>query len=745
MIQAKVTDINREIHTPISILLIQDDDINVSHLHNTLALSERGIWQIIHVRQLSDGIVQLKTHQFDIVLSDLKLPDAQGLDIISYLSTVASVPIIVLTDVDSETLGVEALRRGAQDYLVKDQLYSNSLKRAIRYAIERSRTQQVMHQQVMAMASCQEGIAIFNQNDEHTYVNQAYANIFGYINPIALFGKPWKTLYSEAELQRLVRDVFPILHQQGHWRGETISQRQDGNTFDLEVSLTLLNNGSMVCTVSDITERKQSERLLQESIDRFRNCFELPLIGVAITAPDKKWVEVNDTTCTMLGYSRQELMCMTWAEVTHPEDLALDVAYFEQVLSGQIDQYAMDKRYIRKDGKIIYAHFGIGSIRAADGSLEYVVALMQDVTQRKQSEEKFRQLAENIQEVFFLEIVDTRQLLYISPIYEKTWGRSCQSLYEKPLSWLEAVHPDDRDRVRTALDRHLQTHQDFDEEYRIVKPDGSVRWIWSRASIFFNDVGNSYLRGGFAEDITNRKHAEAEVLRALAREKELNELKSDFVSLVSHEFRTPLATILSSTELLKKYGDQWTGERRQIQFERIIAGVDRMTQLLSDVLIISKVESGKPQFNPVELNLIDYCQNLIQEISINLHIKHRITFTVSEEHRCGVIDPELFRHILSNLISNAIKYSSPDNTIRIDLTCEEQVMTLIVQDSGIGIPEADLDKVFDSFHRGGNVGTIQGTGLGLAIVKQCVDLHQGTIQVQSQVGQGTRFTVTLPF
>jgi PAS domain S-box-containing protein len=739
----KSTDVTL-VYMPLSILLIQDNDTSEICPQSTPPESEWANWQVTHVRRLSDGITHLKQHRFDVILSDLKLPDAQGSDIISHLQAIAPVPIIVLTDVDSESLEVEALRRGAQDYLVKAQLHANSLKRAIRYAIERSRTQQVMHQQVAAMASCQEGIAILNRHEEHIYVNQAYVNIFGYSKPTDLLGKTWKVLYGDAELQRLIRDVVPVLYQQGSWRGETVSQRQDGSNFYLEVSLTLLNNGGLVCAVSDITERKQSERLLQESIDRFRNCFELPLIGVAITAPDKKWIEVNDTTCKMLGYSRQELMQMTWAEVTHPEDLPLDVAYFEQILSGQIDQYAMDKRYIRKDGKIIYAHFGIGSVRAADGSLEYVVALMQDITERKQSEEKFRQLAENIQEVFFLETLDGQQLFYISPTYEKVWGRSCQSLYENPTSWLEVVHPDDLDRVRAAVDRQIQTYESFDEEYRIIRPDGSIRWIWTRDNVFFNDIRNVYCRTGFAQDITNRKQAEEEVLRALAREKELNELKSNFVSLVSHEFRTPLATILSSTELLKKYGHQWAEERKQIQFERIIAGVDRMTQLLNDVLVISRVESAKPQFNPTQLNLFKYCQDLIQEIGSNFNLKHRITFTALEHEQTALIDPQLLRHILGNLISNAVKYSSTDSAIQVELICQEQAMLLHVQDWGIGIPETDLDKVFDSFHRGGNVGTIQGTGLGLAIVKQCVDLHGGTIQVQSKVGKGTRFTVTLP-
>jgi PAS domain S-box-containing protein len=1011
VIQLKSSDVNDEIHMSLSILLIEDNLVDVELLRASLADWGGIEWCLTHVQQLSEGTAYLQANCVDVVLSDLNLPDAQGLDIVSRLHKSApDVPIIVLTDIDSEVLGVAALRRGAQDYLVKGQIDYHLLKRAIRYAIERSRTQRVMQQQVVAMASCQEGIAIFNSKEEHIYANQAYANIFGYRNPTELMGRTWKILYDTAEQQRISQEVMPSLHEQGNWRGETVGQGKDGRGFDLSVSLTLLENGGMVCAVSDITQRKQSERELQENIERFRNCFELPLIGVAITGADKGWIEVNETTCNMLGYSQQELMQMTWSELTHPEDLVLDLEYFRQLLAGQIDQYAMDKRYIRKDGSIIYAHLGVGSVRKADGSLDYAVALMQDVTERKQaetelrqtkeflesvldnapigvvvkdsktlrftlwnpaatsllefstdevigktdydlfsqeeadsfratdqevlatgkvlnihgecvrtkagiakilhtvkarvcgkdgvpqhllafteditqeklaeealqqSEEKFRQLAENIQEVFFLLSADGQQVLYVSPAYERVWGMPCQSYYDNPEAWLERIHPEDYDRVALAFQQQNQNHAVYNEEYRIIRPDGSLRWIWARTYFLFDEAGQPYRIAGIAEDVTerkqseealrqsearfqklssnvpvmlyqyvrsvdgveavtfasqgcqtlyevtpeavqqdtnllwrmvfpedvpaltsdlrasaetleplvaefriktpsgrvkwlrgiarperladgsilwdgivldvsDRKQAEEEILKALVREKELNELKSNFVSLVSHEFRTPLATILSSTELLQKYGYQWTEERKQIQFERIIAGVDRMTQLLNDVLVISKAESGKLRCNPVRLNIVEFCRGVVRELITNLDAGNRIQFIQQGNCNQVSVDAQLLSHILTNLISNAVKYSSPQSMVNVELFCQDDEVILQVHDSGIGIPGYDQDKLFDSFHRGANVGTIPGTGLGLAIVKQCVELHQGKIEVQSQLGQGTRFTVTLP-
>jgi signal transduction histidine kinase len=189
---------------------------------------------------------------------------------------------------------------------------------------------------------------------------------------------------------------------------------------------------------------------------------------------------------------------------------------------------------------------------------------------------------------------------------------------------------------------------------------------------------------------------------------------------------------------------QWSEEKKQGYFDRIETNVLRMTNLLDDVLVFSKAEAGKLEFSPAPLNLLNFCQNLVEEFQEGANTKQTIIFASEGQCTDTQMDAQLLQHILSNLLSNAIKYSPAESTIDFQLTCQEREIIFQVRDRGIGIPEKDREKLFESFHRASNVGTIAGTGLGLSIVKRCVDAHQGNLKVQSQVGVGTTFIVTIP-
>jgi PAS domain S-box-containing protein len=245
-------------------------------------------------------------------------------------------------------------------------------------------------------------------------------------------------------------------------------------------------------------------------------------------------------------------------------------------------------------------------------------------------------------------------------------------------------------------------------------------------------------------DISDRKRAEAEMINALERERELRELKSCFVSMASHEFRTPLTTIVSSTELLEIYGQKWTEDKKQKHYQRIEAAVNRMTSLLDDVLLFSKVEAGKLEFNPKPLVLKNFCSDLVEELQLGIGVNHKLTFVFSGLDKNACLDEKLLLHILGNLLSNAIKYSPQNTTILFGCYCNEEEVIFEVKDEGIGIPIEDQGQLFESFHRAKNVGNIPGTGLGLAIVRNSVNLHGGRIIVESEPGVGTTFKVILP-
>ncbi len=240
------------------------------------------------------------------------------------------------------------------------------------------------------------------------------------------------------------------------------------------------------------------------------------------------------------------------------------------------------------------------------------------------------------------------------------------------------------------------------------------------------------------------RQAHEEVSRALEKERELGELKTRFISMASHEFRTPLATILSSAELLERYSHKWTADKMVEHLHRIQTATQNMTVLLEDVLLVGKAEAGKLEFTPAAMNLDKFCRDMMEELQLGLGAKHSLVLTVEGDGTAAYMDEKLLRHILSNLLSNAIKYSPPGSEVYLGLTCQAGQASLVIRDQGIGIPPADRARLFEAFHRAGNVKNIPGTGLGLAIVKKSVDVHGGTIVVDSQVGVGTSFTISLP-
>ncbi|MEP6792270.1 MAG: HAMP domain-containing sensor histidine kinase, partial [Ramlibacter sp.] len=236
---------------------------------------------------------------------------------------------------------------------------------------------------------------------------------------------------------------------------------------------------------------------------------------------------------------------------------------------------------------------------------------------------------------------------------------------------------------------------------------------------------------------------EQDIRSALARERELSELKSRFVAVASHEFRTPLAAILSSVELLDDYGSRLPDSERKEIVGLVKSAVVRMNSMVEQVLLTSRLESGKFIFEPSARAVPDLLVQVAAEMDQANPQASRIAMRCEGVDEARLVDVQLMRHILVNLLGNALKYSPPETEITCSISADGDWLRLAVTDRGIGIPPADLPRLFETFHRGTNVGNIQGTGIGLHIVKECVELHRGLINVESEPGQGTTFRVTV--
>lgn len=241
--------------------------------------------------------------------------------------------------------------------------------------------------------------------------------------------------------------------------------------------------------------------------------------------------------------------------------------------------------------------------------------------------------------------------------------------------------------------------------------------------------------------IEERKRMEFELRRALERERELNELKTRFISNTSHEFRTPLALIMTSSDLLRSYYDKMTEEERIERLDRIQTEVHKMTAMLSDVLTVSQTNSPTHyKFNLQPVNLEAFCTMVVDE----LRAVDRCELVITDEGggTQRMVDPDLLNDVLVSLLSNALKYSV--DLVQLTVHCKAHQTEFIVTDHGMGIPEADQVRIFDVFHRGGNVGHLPGTGLGLTIAKQSAELHGGSISFESKLGIGSTFVFTIP-
>ncbi|MBD2496912.1 ATP-binding protein [Nostoc sp. FACHB-280] len=246
-------------------------------------------------------------------------------------------------------------------------------------------------------------------------------------------------------------------------------------------------------------------------------------------------------------------------------------------------------------------------------------------------------------------------------------------------------------------------------------------------------------------DLSERRQTQL-LEQALHKEQEVNQLKSLFISTVSHEFRNPLSVIQSSVELIELQGENLTAEKRNTYLNRISSAVQSMKQLMEDVLFMGKADAGKLECHPHPLNLDEFCRELLAEFTMIHPRGGEIIFSCESDRTDACMDEQLLRYIFTNLLNNAIKYSPKGSNILFELTCDliNQVAIFCVQDQGIGIPEVDQARIFESFYRASNVKSIPGTGLGLVIVKKCVEAHQGQISIHSQGGVGSTFTVTLP-
>lgn len=464
------------------------------------------------------------------------------------------------------------------------------------------------------------------------------------------------------------------------------------------------------------------------------------------------FVEVNDATLAKYGYTREEFLAMDLYAIRPQEDherlrqnLRMPRAVYE---------HSSNWRHKLKDGRII-------DVEVDSHILEWqgrpsVLVIAHDVTERSaaqqaliESELRLNRILDNMQEAVWVADIERQRVVYANPFARMLMGLDNLANGDTFVVLDRALHPEDRDQVLQATVEMIATRTaNTVQTFRVVGLDGAVHWV--RQSLNLIEEGGALLLEGIATDISDRvqaeqEHEERERLRALLdKEAEVRTQRQRFLSMVSHEFRTPITVISSSLEMIQRYGERMDPAQRAKHLERALSNVRRTNDLLADMLMLSRAEAVaiNKEFQMLDAEAI--CAETVHEMRVGLAENLTLIYEPGVRPALVTSDAKVLRQIVTNLLGNAIKYSPEGGTVTLRLSLESDHLCICVQDQGIGIPQEAIPTLFEPFTRAENARQISGTGLGLAIVKMGVDQHGGRITVESREGEGSTFRVYLP-
>jgi PAS domain S-box-containing protein len=510
--------------------------------------------------------------------------------------------------------------------------------------------------------------------------------------------------------------------------------------------------GSSADSIALGMERKRAQTALAESEARFSAAFQAsPIFIVIATMSDGRFVLVNDAFAKWAGFSREELLGRSSRETSVWErDEDREAFWAELRRTGTIRERECRFRNEAGSQCTMLANSAVIQLNG----VPHMLAMAVDISARKQAEAELRASEAQLREsearfsaafqaspifIGILRLSDGKFVLVNDALVgwlgcprSEALGQTCAELG----MWENLP---DRAAVWEELNSKGRIRQ---RECRWRNRRGEVFTVLLSAETITLDRAPHVLL--LAEDISRRKQAEVETLKALAREKELSQLKSNFVSMVSHEFRTPLGIIQSSAELLRDFHPRMEQDEREEQLDSIVRNTRRMAGMMEEVLFLSRLDAEKLEFRPTVLDLNAFCRRVIGEVLSTTNYRCSIQLSLSSIPPEAEADERLLGHIFTNLLNNAVKYSDPGGTVHFTLERDGRDAMCVIRDRGIGISESDQQQLFKAFHRGGNVGSRPGTGLGLLLVKRCAELHGGSVNVKSKISEGTSVVVNLP-
>ena len=612
-------------------------------------------------------------------------------------------------------------------------------------------------------------MVVIDTEEKITLLNQRGEEVLG-VSAQEVVGKNWFELFISNEEREEVRTIFRRLMDEKeknveYFENYVLTKNGDKRLIWWHNRVLLNEKDEVQGTISsgvDITEQKATEALNRD----ISKIVEESLNEIFIFEEDSlKFVQVNEGGRKNLGYTQEELNNLTPIDIKPEFDKNTFLKLVEPLVNEQQERLIFKTIHERKD-KTTYPveiHLQYASL----GGKPVFVAIVVDITKQRNNEAKILEYSQGLErkvkertselEKSQLKLTEAQSIAKMGhwdffPSEDKVvFSKGMYQIYGLPLDSEPSIdlvnsliHQEDIAMVNEEINRAIQNKKSISILHRILLPKGKLKYVRSNIQApVFDDKGKLIKLFGVLKDITLEKESELQLHEALNKEKELGLLKSRFVSMASHEFRTPLSSILSSAELIEMYIQAGKLEKTGKNISRIKNSVRNLTGILNDFLSLEKLEAGKIEVQRTEINLTEFLDELHEEIKPILLLDQELLFNISVGESIQ-LDPYLLKNILINLLSNAIKYSPNATPVTLTIVEEKDKYIFKVIDNGIGIPEGDKQHMFSRFFRASNVENIKGTGLGLTIVKRYLDLMGGEIGFESDFGKGTTFFFYLP-
>ncbi len=609
--------------------------------------------------------------------------------------------------------------------------------------------------QSKAMENAMDGIAILDSDHKYIYMNQAHANIYGYNTPEELVGASWKKLYKDEHLKKF-QAIMPELLQLKKWRGEATGLKKDGSTFYQDVSLSLLEDESLICIVRDITVQKENLARIDSQKHRLTSIIEGTSTGTW------EWnIQTGETICNeqwakMIGYTLDELSPATfdtWAKLTHPEDLKKSKKLLQANLNGETQNYFSEIRMRHKEGHWVWIiSKGKMTVTTSDGKPLWMYGTHQDITDIKEAEAKLRESEERFRLIF-----DGVKNIAVQG-YDRYgnvcfWNQANKAVYgytpgeAEGKNVFDLVIPPEEDKaLRDIFTSAFQNKEQIPSgEYTMKRKDGSRVPVYSNF-ILVNVMGKYEELYRIDIDLTEKNKTKNELITAKEKAEESDRLKSAFLANMSHEIRTPMNGILGFTNLLQESAFE---RDRMLEYLSIIErSGERMLNTINDLIDISKIESGAVTVSREQLNVNSLMYELysfFRPEAVQKGLELIIEKSLPEEEAIIETDRKKLSSVITNLIKNALKYTDQGRIkIRWERKADELVVT--ISDTGIGIPDSRKHAIFERFVQADleDREVREGSGLGLAITKSYVEMLKGNIDFSSSEGKGSVFWFSIP-